>query len=100
MVVRVHTYASTTFRLYKASEAVAMLDMLWVSCAFIRNTSQKLLLPWVSDAEWLIVCRCSFASQAVNAGDEPGTRLVRPQVGESETAVLAIKSGSLTNLRH
>ena len=50
-------------RLYKASDSIAMLDML-----------------------------CSFASQVLQAGEEPGSRLVRPKVG-GEEAVLAIKLG-------
>eukprot|EP01050_Picozoa_sp_SAG11_P026599 SAG11_NODE_6429_length_1315_cov_1.216283_1_plen_119_part_00 len=48
----------------KASEAVAMLDMLF-----------------------------SFSSKIANAGQEPGQRLVRPKVDGTETAVLAIKQG-------
>ena len=50
--------------LYKASEGVAMLDML-----------------------------VSFASQVIKAGTEPGTQLTRPKVGETEVPVLAIKQG-------
>eukprot|EP01052_Picozoa_sp_SAG31_P019667 SAG31_NODE_1445_length_8320_cov_3.454081_8_plen_83_part_00 len=51
-------------RLYKASEAVAMLDML-----------------------------ASFASQALQAGEESGCRMVRPIVGGE--GVLAIKLGNV-----